>query len=83
MDTLLKATVRDFFELLTSKRATVSYADGRDAGHISAVLTLMILLANETADAPPATVPAADKKPEPANPADDAIGRADSCSGPR
>ena len=53
MDTLLKATVRGFFEMLTSKRATVSYTDKRDAGRLVAVLTLMSELANEAPDALP------------------------------
>jgi hypothetical protein len=58
MDTLLKATVRDFFGMLTSKRATVSYADKRDAGRISAVLTLMSELANEMPVVPLISLPA-------------------------
>ena len=33
--------------MLTSKRATVAYADKRDAGRLIAVLTLMSELANE------------------------------------
>lgn len=58
MDTLLKATTREFFEMLVSKRVTVSYASARDASRVAALLTLMRDLANEIPDLPEDIEPA-------------------------